>query len=61
MKTCYLTKKQTKFLIDFLDDGLHRELEIRRDYVKEFSSTSALKILDNLSTDYEIKYMKNIL
>lgn len=37
------------------------ELEIRRDYVKEFSSTPALKILDNLSTDYEIKYMKNIL
>tara|TARA_B110000003_G_scaffold121614_1_gene124009 strand:- start:5029 stop:6057 length:1029 start_codon:yes stop_codon:yes gene_type:complete len=38
-----------------------KELEIRRNFVKEFSSASALKILDNLSTDYEKIYMKDIL
>jgi|TARA_R110001599_G_scaffold339226_1_gene558695 hypothetical protein len=48
MKTCYLTKKQTKFLIDFLDDGLHRELEIRREQDMDMANFEARKLLPKI-------------
>ena len=48
MKTCYLTKKQTKFLIDFLDDGLHRELEIRREQDMDMADFEARKLLPKI-------------
>lgn len=37
------------------------ELEIRRNYVSKFASSSALKILDGLCESYEKKHMKNYL
>ena len=48
MKTCYLTKKQTKFLIDFLDDGLHRELEIRKEQDMDMADFKARKLLPKI-------------
>ena len=38
-----------------------KELEIRRNFVKKFSSKSALRLIDSLSLDYEKKYMNDIL
>jgi len=48
MKTFYLTKEEVRFLIDFLDDGLHRELEIRREQDMDMADFEARKLLPKI-------------
>ena len=43
-----LTKKEKDFLINFLDDGLHRELEIRREQDMDMADFKARKLLPKI-------------
>jgi len=43
-----LTKKEKNFLISFLDDGLHRELEIRREQDMDMADFKARKLLPKI-------------
>jgi len=48
MKTIKLKKEELKFLISFLDDGLHRELEIRREQDMDMADFKARKLLPKI-------------
>tara|TARA_R110000850_G_scaffold258402_1_gene384960 strand:+ start:225 stop:383 length:159 start_codon:yes stop_codon:yes gene_type:complete len=48
MKTIKLTKEEIIFLIDFLNDGLHRELEIRKEQEVELVDFKARKLLPKI-------------
>ena len=37
------------------------ELEVRKNYVKKFSSKSAFKVMDKLCEDYEKTYMQDLI
>ena len=48
MKTIKLTKEEIIFLIDFLNDGLHRELEIRKEQDMDMADFKARKLLPKI-------------
>ena len=48
MKTIKLTKEEIIFLIDFLNDGLHRELEIRKEQDMNMADFKARKLLPKI-------------
>ena len=53
MKTIQLTSAELKFLGDFLDDGLHRELEIRREQDLDRVDPIARKFLPTIISKIE--------
>lgn len=48
MKTIKLTKEEIIFLIDFLNEGLHRELEIRKEQDINMADFKARKLLPKI-------------
>tara|TARA_R100000900_G_scaffold21650_1_gene17324 strand:+ start:1359 stop:1517 length:159 start_codon:yes stop_codon:yes gene_type:complete len=48
MKTIKLKKEELKFLISFLEDGLHRELEIRKEQDMDMADFKARKLLPKI-------------
>ena len=48
MKTIKLTKEEIIFLIDFLNEGLHRELEIRKEQDMNMADFKARKLLPKI-------------